>query len=186
MDDVTEMVRVQRHRRKGRSLHAMIGRDGVQALNGRSMIRIREVTPFDKAEWIRMRQALWPEDKRGEHAAEVERFFAGQLRMPLAVLLAVDETGRGWGFAELSIRAYAEDCETDRVAYLEGWYVDPARRREGIGRALVTAAERWARAQGCVEFGSDALLDNYASAKAHTALGFVETVQLRCFRKLLT
>ena len=112
--------------------------------------------------------------------------FAGELTMPLEVLIAFDGDDRAVGFAELSIRSYAEDCQTDRVAYLEGWYVDPEARQRGVGRALVDAAEAWARAQGCTEFGSDALLDNDVSAAAHLALGFEETVQLRCFRKSLT
>jgi aminoglycoside 6'-N-acetyltransferase I len=86
---------------------------------------------------------------------------------------------------ELSIRPYAEDCVTDRVAYLEGWYVEPGVRRTGIGRALVAAAEDWARTQGCSEFASDAIIDNDVSAAAHRALGFQETVQIRCFRKVL-
>ncbi len=34
-------------------------------------------------------------------------------------------------------------------------------------------------------FASDALLDNVDSAAAHRALGFQETVQIRCFRKSL-
>jgi aminoglycoside 6'-N-acetyltransferase I len=97
----------------------------------------------------------------------------------------VDDRGAAVGFAELSIRAYAEDCTTDRVAYLEGWYVVPDARRQGVGRALMAAAETWGRSQGCTEFGSDALLDNDVSEAAHLALGFEETVQLRCFRKLL-
>jgi NAD+ synthase (glutamine-hydrolysing) len=33
-----------------------------------------------------MRRALWPDDAADSHAREVERFFAGQLRMPLEVL----------------------------------------------------------------------------------------------------
>jgi aminoglycoside 6'-N-acetyltransferase I len=132
-----------------------------------------------------MREALWPEDGAGSHAKEIAQFFAGQLRMPLEVLLAIDESGAVLGFAELSIRPYAEDCVTDRVAYLEGWYVVPESRRMGVGRLLIAAAEEWALAQGCSEFGSDALIDNDASAAAHAALGFVETVQIRCFRKVL-
>jgi aminoglycoside 6'-N-acetyltransferase I len=71
------------------------------------------------------------------------------------------------------------------VAYLEGWYVVPGLRRQGVGRALVAAAEAWARAQGCTEFGSDAVLDNEPSAAAHRALGFEETAQIRCFKKVL-
>lgn len=132
-----------------------------------------------------MRQALWPEDGAGGHATEIQAYFAGTLRMPLEVLLAVEDSGAPLGFAELSIRPYAEDCVTDRVAYLEGWYVVPEARRRGVGRALVAAAEKWALAQGCTEFGSDALIDNAASAAAHRALGFEETVQIRCFRKSL-
>ena len=131
-----------------------------------------------------MRDALWPGAPDG-HADEIAQFFAGKLSMPLAVLIAEDEHGKPIGFAELSIRNYAEDCVTDHVAYLEGWYVVPEARRQGVGRALIDAAEQWARAQGCTEFGSDAAIDNLISAAAHRALGFTETVQLRCFRKLL-
>lgn len=129
--------------------------------------------------------ALWPEGDASEHAGEIEQYFAGTLTNPLEVLIAVDESGKPVGLVELSIRNYAEDCVTDRVAYLEGWYVDAGWRRRGVGRALVAGAEAWARAQGCTEFGSDALLENETSAAAHRALGFQETVQIRCFRKRL-
>ncbi|HXM39135.1 MAG TPA: aminoglycoside 6'-N-acetyltransferase [Gemmatimonadales bacterium] len=149
------------------------------------MVQVRAATIYDAVAWLRMREALWPEGDSTSHAGEIEQFFAGTLRMPLEVLLAIDAAGVPVGFAELSIRAYAENCETDKVAYLEGWYVVPDARRQGVGRALVAAAEEWARAQGCSEFGSDALIDNAISAAAHRALGFVETVQIRCFRKVL-
>jgi len=132
-----------------------------------------------------MRHALWPESDAAEHAREIEQYFAAQLHEPLEVLLAVDGFGRIVGFAELSIRNHAEDCVTDRVAYLEGWYVVPDARRQGVGRALVAAAEQWGSSQGCTEFGSDTLIDNDASAAAHLALGFEETARLRCFRKPL-
>ena len=144
---------------------------------------VRPVTRADASRWALMREALWPDETRQAHDEEITRFFAGELRMPLAVLVAVDDGGAPVGFVELSIRAYAEDCRTDRVAYLEGWYVDPDHRRRGVGRALVRAAEDWGRRQGCTEFGSDAVLDNEISAVAHQALGFVETVRIRCFRK---
>jgi aminoglycoside 6'-N-acetyltransferase I len=148
-----------------------------------SDVVVRSATPADASDWLAMRQALWPDDGSA-HVGEIQSFFAGRLRMPLQVLVAVAGT-RVIGFVELSIRAYAEGCVTDRVAFLEGWYVVPEARRQGVGRALVAAAETWGRSQGCTEFGSDALLDNHVSATAHQALGFEEVVQIRCFKKAL-
>ncbi len=131
-----------------------------------------------------MRQALWPEGA-SDHPFEIASYFAGRLRMPLEVLLAFDDAGLPVGFVELSIRPYAEGCDTDSVAYLEGWYVVPEARCRGVGRALVQAAEQWARGEGCSEFASDALVDNEISAAAHRALGFTEVVEIRCFKKPL-
>lgn len=149
------------------------------------MTLVRSATAGDASAWLRMRGALWPEQQSDWHALEIDGFFAGQLRMPLEVLLAIDGSGTPVGFAELSIRPYAEGCSTDRVAYLEGWYVVPECRGQGVGAALVAAAERWARGQGCVELGSDTEIGNTVSAAAHRALGFEETVRIRCFRKAL-
>jgi aminoglycoside 6'-N-acetyltransferase I len=131
-----------------------------------------------------MRQALWP-SAPGEHAAEIEEFFAGRLREPLAVLMAFDERGTAVGFIELSIRTQAEGCDTDRVAYVEGWYVEPASRRLGVGTELMRAAEAWGRSQGCTELASDTESDNLVSAAAHRATGFDEVGLIRCFRRSL-
>jgi aminoglycoside 6'-N-acetyltransferase I len=146
---------------------------------------IRPALATDSAAWTRMRIALWPEHSPEWHADEVAQFFAGTLKMPLAVLIARDDAGVPVGFAELNIRAYAEGADTDRVAFLEGWYVDEHARRGGIGTALIRSAEEWARAQGCTEFGSDALADNDVSAMAHKAVGFTEIEVIRCFMKKL-
>jgi aminoglycoside 6'-N-acetyltransferase I len=132
-----------------------------------------------------MRHAFWPDGSEAEHAGEIAAFLEGRAREPLAVLIAEDGSREPLGFAELSIRPCAEGCRTTRVAYLEGWYVVPQARRRGVGRALVAAAEAWARSQGCSEFASDTALANDAGAAAHRAVGFVEVGQVRCFRKEL-
>jgi aminoglycoside 6'-N-acetyltransferase I len=147
-------------------------------------VSVRPVTRADEAAWLQMRVELWP-GPRDEHAREIARFFDGQLRNPLGVLIAYDREGRILGFAELSIRPYAEGCTTDRVGYLEGWYVRPEARGRGIGRALVAAAEDWARSQGCSEFASDTQPDNDESVAAHLALGFVDRGLIHCFSKTL-
>jgi aminoglycoside 6'-N-acetyltransferase I len=154
----------------------------------KSRLTVRHVTESDSAAWLEMRRALWPEYGTDYHSGEVARFLKGDLKMPLAVLLASqhDEAGtRIVGFAELNIRPYAEGCSTDRVGFLEGWFVVPDARRQGVGRALLVAAEEWARAQGCTEFASDTLVDNDVSAAAHHALGFEEVEIIRCFKKNL-
>ena len=149
------------------------------------MTNVRPVTPADEADWLHLRSELWP-GSSDRHSREIRRFFAGESREPVAVLLAEDPDRRIVGFAELSIRAYAEGCATDHVAFLEGWFVVPDARRRGLGRALIEASEEWARSQGCSEFASDAELDNRDSAAVHLATGFTEVGSIRCFRKVLT
>jgi aminoglycoside 6'-N-acetyltransferase I len=146
------------------------------------VLEVRAARRDDIDEWIRLRAALWPGEVE-DHRAEAERFFAGDRREPAEVLLAIDDESGTIGFAELSIRNIVDGCETGRVAYLEGWYVDPSVRRHGVGRALIASAERWAVDQGCKEFGSDSLIDNETSQLAHRALGFEETGRVVTFRK---
>jgi len=147
------------------------------------MTTVRPVTRSDAAAWLRMRCAFWPDGSEAEHRTEIARYLAGEAREPAAVLVAERGPGTIVGVAELSIRPCAEGCTTDRVAYLEGWYVVPEARRTGVGRALVDAAAAWARARGCTEFASDAPADNDPSAAAHRAAGFVDVGLVRCFRR---
>jgi aminoglycoside 6'-N-acetyltransferase I len=149
----------------------------------KGQVTVRLAGPSDAASWLRLRHALWPGGTEGEHQEDIARFFAGEAREPMAVLLAENVAGQAVGLAELSLRAQAEGCQTDRVAYLEGWFVVPEARGHGVGRALIAAAEEWGRAQGCREFASDAEADNEDSSAAHRALGFTEVALVRCFRK---
>ncbi len=145
---------------------------------------VRPVKPSDAADWLRLREALWP-SKDEEHANGIQRFFEGERVEPAEVLIAFDEGGQAVGFAELSIRSVVEGCEPGAVGFLEGWFVHDRLRRKGVGAMLVRAAEEWARRQGCAEFASDTEIDNSVSIAAHKALGFEETERLVCFRKAL-
>ena len=145
---------------------------------------VRPAQAADAPAWLRMRNQLWPESAV-DHQNEVAAYFAGRSNMPAEVLIACTPEGEAVGFAELSIRSYAEGCVTDRVLYLEGWFVEPAWRKRGVGQQLVQAAEDWGRAQGCTEFGSDAEIGNVASHLAHRALGFVEVERIVSFKKKL-
>lgn len=146
-------------------------------------VSVRPLEPSDCDAWVRMRATLWPEESEAVHREEAERFLAGKSLEPLEVLLAELEGSGPIGFVELSLRPFAEGCRTSPVAFLEGWFVAPEARRRGVGRALVVAAERWARDQGCTEFASDAHPDNAVGIQAHQALGFLDAGFVRCFRK---
>jgi aminoglycoside 6'-N-acetyltransferase I len=146
---------------------------------------VRPVHPADLPRWADFRHALWPDQPRDELAAEAEAYLAGRGFMLETVLVAADHRDRAIGFAELSLRPYAEGCTTTPVGFLEGWFVDTEWRGRGVGRALVAAAEAWARGRGCREFASDTTIDNESSAAAHAALGFEEVERIRCFRKPL-
>jgi len=66
-----------------------------------------------------------------------------------------------------------------------GWYVEPEHQPRGVGRALIDAAEDWARSQDCTEIASDTWIDNEPSQRAHEALSF-EVVDRRVhYRKAL-
>jgi aminoglycoside 6'-N-acetyltransferase I len=88
-------------------------------------------------------------------------------------------------FAEVSLRPYVNGCKSSPVAFLEGLYVDPAWRLQGVARELVRAAEAWGRRAGCAEFASDIHLENHISHATHLALGFAETERVIYFRKAL-
>ena len=147
-------------------------------------MRIRNARSTDAAEWLQLRQALWPEGSEAEHRQEIDQFFAGEpLREPWVVLVAEDDDGRVVGLAELSLRPYAEECSSSPVAYLEGWFVLPECRRQGTGHELIRAAEKWGRAQGCTEMASDTWPDNEVSIAAHKSAGFDVAGTVICFRK---
>jgi aminoglycoside 6'-N-acetyltransferase I len=146
-------------------------------------VRIREVIETDRPEWLRMRTALWP-DSDADHAADIERFFDERVKRK-RTFVAEDDTGRLIAFLELDQRSYAPGCSSSPVPFIEGWYVDPDVRRSGVGRALVRAAEDWARAAGFIEIGSDVEIDNLDSIAAHEALGYEETDRVVSFRRSL-
>lgn len=145
------------------------------------MVQVRLAGSEDVESWIRMRCRLWPQCPEDEHRHEVSTLF-GEGSVPMVAFVAEQE-GQLVGFVEVSIRAYAEGCRTDRVGYLEGWFVEAHMRGLGIGRELVAAAEEWARLRGCTEFASDAWADDETSAAAHRSLGFIDVGLVRCFRK---
>ena len=149
--------------------------------------RVRLAIPSDVSTLAPLFWSLWPESPVAHHAGELQQMLAGTFQsvMPLLVFVA-EENGAILGFLEAGLRSTADDCDVSRpVGYVEGWYVIESRRGQGIGRALLSAAEDWARQQGCREMASDADINNTLSHRVHQASGFTIAARSILFRKTL-
>lgn len=145
---------------------------------------IQRCNSLDQPGWLDFRLALWSDATADDHRA----YMAIALAQPerFLQLMMYDERQTPIGFIEGSIRSdYVNGTETSPVGFVEGVYVAPDWRRKGVARQLYAAIGDWARARGCRELASDALLDNDVSQRAHRALGFRETERVVYFTKKL-
>lgn len=146
-------------------------------------ITVRALAESDLNEWLRLRTLLWDGTHRDDHEREMLDIIEDAESQQ--VFVAERDSIGLVGFLEASIRPYVEDCFTDQVGYLEGWFVEEGYRLRGIGGALVRAAESWATEKGCTEMASDAEFGNDLSLSAHRKLGYAETSRLIHLRKEL-
>lgn len=134
--------------------------------------------------WLALRRALWDDGSDDEHRAEITEQCADPARY--AAFLASADDSTALGLAEAALRRdYVNGTDSSPVLFLEGLYVAPQARRQGLARSLVAAVADWGRALGCTEMASDTPLDNTLSQAVHDRLGFAETERVVCFVKRL-
>jgi aminoglycoside 6'-N-acetyltransferase I len=143
---------------------------------------VRQMVASDRAIWAEMRTALWPDETRLTHAKMAHELPGDGDSLSL---IAEARYGTALGFAEIAVRKYANGCDTRPVAFLEGVWVRPQFRRQGIGRRLLAHAETLLAARGFRELGSDTWIDDCTSQAAHLGWGFSETERVVYFRKIL-
>ncbi len=141
---------------------------------------VRPLEDSDIGLWTDLRCRLWPDEPAA--AMEAEGRASLKADPPLVVFVA-DDAGRVIGFIELDLRSVAEGCTSSPVPYIEGRFVDQAQRGQGVGAALMAAAEAWSREHGFTELASDTQADNRLSQQVHRALGFEQAEALIVFRK---
>jgi aminoglycoside 6'-N-acetyltransferase I len=145
---------------------------------------IERCSSLDQQGWLEFRRSLWPDATADEHRGYMAIALAQPERFLQLMMYSGDRVPIG--LIEGSIRAdYVNGTETSPVGFVEGVYVAPEWRRKGIARQLFESIGDWARARGCRELASDALLENVASQRAHAALGFRETERVVYFVKSL-
>lgn len=145
---------------------------------------IERCATLDQPGWLELRLALWADASADDHRA----YMAISLAQPerFLSLMMYDADRAPIGFIEGSIRSdYVNGTQSSPVGFVEGVYVVPGCRREGVARELFAAIGDWARARGCSELASDALIDNEVSQRAHRALGFRETERVVYFSRKL-
>jgi aminoglycoside 6'-N-acetyltransferase I len=148
---------------------------------------IRPVEARDVIVWAAMRKRLWPEVEMLDLSNETVAFVTDPIKSWLdAAFIAEADDGKSLGFIELTIRAFSDGCDSMPVPHLEGWFVNESARQNGVGRALLAAAEAWCIEHDFNELASDTELHNVASQHAHERLGFEEVDRLVKFRKLLS
>lgn len=147
-------------------------------------MEIRELDPTrEMDEWLRLRQGLFDDSSEAEHRQEMAEILAEEAGCVLVAERPSSNQLAGYIF--VGTRKYAEGCTASPVAYLEEWFVDADMRRHGVGRALIVAAEVWARQNGYTELASDTTIDNNISLATHLALGFTEVErQINFIKKL--
>ena len=144
---------------------------------------IRQMRPADRATWSNMRAALWPDGTGDEHAKDIDAMLAAATGWGF---MAQTHDAAAVGFAEITIRPFANGCDSRPVPFLEGIWVEPRFRRQGVGALLIEHVEAFVAARGFREIGSDALIENHASHAAHRGWGFCERERVIHYRKLLT
>ena len=131
---------------------------------------------------VELAMLLWPGHEKAELAADLLE----SLEREETAFFLTAEGSNALGFAQCQLRHdYVEGTHSSPVGYLEGIYVVPNSRRQGIARELLHACEEWAKEKGCREFASDCELSNTQSLQFHLGLGFAEANRIICFTKQL-
>ncbi|MCI1891641.1 MAG: GNAT family N-acetyltransferase [Schleiferilactobacillus harbinensis] len=139
------------------------------------MTQITKVTPANVRALAALQHDLWPDDEL------LDLLVADQaaLRQERSHYWLAMHNGQAVGFCEVTLRQdYVEGSTVTPTGYLEGIYVAPALRQQGIGRQLVGTATSWLQSTGITAMGSDVALTNTVSQHFHKALGFQEVNRL--------
>lgn len=146
-------------------------------------MNIVKVTQNDFDVWLSLALELWPEDSSESMQEVLTRIYQSSRQ---AGFLVKNDHGTAIGFMNLSLRHdYVPGATQSPVTYVEGIYIKDEYRKQGVGSLLIRYAEQWALDQGCVQLGSDALLENTASYEFHTRVGFHEVERIVSFIKTI-
>jgi GNAT superfamily N-acetyltransferase len=116
------------------------------------------------------------------NADQISRRFARIDAQPDQAILIAEEAGVAVAWLHVGVHGY---LESDAFAEILGLVVGGGHRSHGVGRALLNAAEEWARAHDCA---SVRVRSRVARERAHAFYeqnGFRRLKTQHCFEKTL-
>lgn len=154
-----------------------------------SRVRVRVATPRDLDAVVALRVALLREHPdhpiygrlRSDVDDRARGLFATQLRSTMEAIFLAELEGETVGVLRCVESIGSPLLDPARYAYVSSTYVRPESRRRGVLRALLRAADRWARARGLEQMRLHNVAGSVAAEEAWSALGFsvVEQVRVR-------
>jgi len=127
------------------------------------------VSQENEKAWADLCFALWPDTHTPDSFIQERRNGGFENEFLFSV------SDEAVAFISLSLRHdYVEGTDSSPVGYLEGIYIKPEYRKQGIARRLVEFGKTWSIDKGCTEFASDCLIENDDSRKFHKKVGFKE------------
>ena len=150
---------------------------------------VRSATTRDLAAVMELRLALLREHPdhpiygrlRTDVTPRARDLFAAQLRAEGECIFLAESEGRVVGILRCVESNGSPLLDPARYAYLSSAYVRPEARRQGVLRALLSAAEAWSRDRGLDQMRLHNVAGSTSADCAWSALGFeiVEHVRLR-------
>jgi GNAT superfamily N-acetyltransferase len=154
-----------------------------------SHIRVREASVRDLDAVLELRLALLREHPdhpiygrlRTDVTARARELFATQLRSQTETIYLAERDGAVVGILRCVESIGSPLLDPARYAYVSSVYVRPDARRHGVLRALMHAADGWARARGLDQMRLHNVAGSPSAEGAWSALGFqvVEQVRVR-------
>jgi GNAT superfamily N-acetyltransferase len=150
-------------------------------------VTVREAASRDLEAVIALRIALLREHPdhpiygrlRADVSDRARELFANQLRSTMESIFLAERAGAVVGVLRCVESIGSPLLEPARYAYVSSVYVRPEARRCGVLRALLRAAERWARARGLDQMRLHNVAGSTAAEGAWSALGFAVVEQVR-------
>ena len=132
---------------------------------------------------FKMGRELWKDYQETYLKKQLERVIGANNQR---IYIAKNSKGIAVGFAIFTIRTdYVEGSEKAPTGYLEGIYIEPDFRNNGISKRFLEMGEQWLKSNNCMQLGSDTWLSNTNARAFHKQFGFKEEIELVHFLKEL-